>query len=263
MKLCMMTYTMERQGFGIKDIVKTAADLELEGIDWVSTYGYDPKELKKMSNDAGLTVACHTFFCNKLTSGESNWLDEVKQSIDDAVALGAPIVMIPTCWNAELSRDAFQDFWIEALVKIASLTDDADLILTIENFPGKHSAFITADDYYKAKAEVPQLKLTYDNGNAAFGENTVDSFKQSADDVVHAHFKDWYISDHPKEECMDSLIGKYFKPALIGEGDIDTVGCWNAMRDYGYEGFINIEYESSDIPAKEAMKKAVDYLRSL
>lgn len=263
MKLCMMTYTMERQGFGIKDIIKTAVDLELEGIDWVSTYGYDPKELKKMSDDAGLTVACHTFFCHKLMNGESNWLDEVKQSIDDAVALGAPVIMIPTCCNAELGRDAYRDFWIKALQQIAPITDNAGINLTIENYPGSHSAFITADDYYKAKAAVPQLKLTYDNGNAAFGENTVDSFKQSADDVIHVHFKDWYISDQPQKGYQDSPIGKYFKPALIGEGDIDTAGCWNAMRDYNYDGFINIEYESSDVPAIEAMTKAVTFLRSL
>ena len=258
-----MTYTMARQDFKIKDIIKTAVDLELEGIDWVSTYGYDPKELKKMSNDAGLSVACHTFFCNKLLNGDKNWLDEVKQSVDDAVVLGAPVIMIPTFNNAELSRNAFRDFWIEALLEIVPVTDDAGITLTIENYHGCHSAFITADDYYKAKAAIPQLKLTYDNGNAAFGENSIDSFKQSADDVVHAHFKDWYISDQPKEGYKDSMVGKYFKPALIGEGDIDTVGCWNAMRDHNYDGFINIEYESSDIPAIEAMTKAVTYLRSL
>lgn len=263
MKLCMMTYTMERQGFKIKDIIETATDLGLKGIDWVTTYGYDPKELKKMSDDAGLTVACHTFFCNKLTGGESNWLDEVKQSIENAVTLNSPIVMIPTCWNTELDRDAFRDFWIEALLQIAPVTDDAEITLTIENFPGRHSAFITADDYYRAKAAIPQLRLTYDNGNAAFGENEVDSFRRSAGDVVHAHFKDWYISDIPGAGCLESLDGRYFKPALIGEGDIDTSGCWNAMRDCNYDGFINIEYESSDIPALEAMTKAVKYLRSL
>lgn len=263
MKLCMMTYTMARQGFKVEDFIKTAIDTGLKGIDWVTTYGRNPKELKKMSDDAGLTVACHTFMCPKLISGERNWLDEVKQSVADAVELGAPVVMIPTGGNAELSRDAFRDFWIDALRQVAPVTDDAGIILTIENFPGKNSAFVTADDYFKAKAEIPQLKLTYDNGNAAFGEDPVESFRQCADDVVHAHFKDWYIVDQPQEGYRDSLIGKYFKSALISQGDIDTAGCWNAMREYGYNGFINIEYEGNDIPADQGIARVVEYLRSL
>jgi len=258
----MMTYTMALQGFGVEDFIKTAVDCKMDGIDWISTYGRDPKELKKMSHDAGLEIACHTFFARKFLAGEKDWLDEIKRSIEDAVIMGAPVVMIPTS-HKDMDRDAFRDLWIEALKKIAPLTDDAGLILTVENFPGRKSAFVTAADYYKAKAEVPQLKLTFDDGNAAFGEDPVESFKKCAADVVHAHFKDWYIIDQPKEGYRDSLIGKYFKSALISQGDIDTAGVWKAMKNYGYKGFINIEYESSEIKADKATQIAVDYLRSL
>lgn len=263
MKLCMMTYTMARQGYEIDDFIRTAVKNNLTGIDWVTTYGCDPKELKMRSNDAGLTVACHTFMCSKLIAGEERWLDQVKQSVEDAFILGAPIVMIPTGCNAEISRDEFRKFWIDALLEIAPVTDDAGIILTVENFPGSASAFITAADYYEAKAAIPQLKLTYDNGNAEFGENTVESFTASVPDVVHAHFKDWDIINHPEAGYRDSLVGKYFKPALISQGNLDTVGCWNAMRKAGYDGYINIEYEGNKIPADEAIAIAAEYLRSL
>ena len=258
-----MTYTMARQGFSVKDVIKTAVDCKMEGLDWVTTYGKNPEDLKKMSHDAGLEIACHTFMASKFLAGEEDWLDEVKQSIEDAVILGAPIVMIPTCTKADMDRDAFRDMWIAGLKQVAPLTDNAGLILTVENFPGKLSSFVTADDYYKAKAEIPNLKLTYDDGNSATGEDPVDSFKQCADDIVHAHFKDWYIFDRDEEGCRTSLIGKYFKPALIGQGDIDTAGVWKAMKEYGYNGFINIEYEGDDIKADKATQIAVDYLRGL
>lgn len=263
MKLCMMTYTMARQGFGVKDFIKTAVDNKLEGIDWITTYGENPDDLKKMSHDAGLEIACHTFFARKFLAGEKDWLDEVKQSIENAVALDAPVVMIPTCSREDMDRDMFRDMWIDGLKQIAPLTDDAGLILTVENFPGTLSAFVTAEDYYKAKAEVPQLKLTFDDGNAAFGEDPSESFKQCADDVVHAHFKDWYIVDQPQEGYRDSLIGKYFKPALISQGDIDTESVWKTMKACGYKGFINIEYESNDIKADKAIQIAADYLRGI
>lgn len=259
----MMTYTMGRQGYEVDDFMNTALKVGLTGIDWVTTHGYDPKELKMRSDDAGLEVACHTFMCDRLLAGDEKWLDQVKQSVEDAVALGASVVMIPTGCNAKISRNEFRKFWIDALIEIAPVTDDAGIILTIENFPGSDSAFVTAADYYEAKAAIPQLKLTYDNGNAEYGENTVESFKASAPDVVHAHFKDWDIIDHPEPGYRNSLVGKYFKPALISQGNIDTAGCWNAMRDAGYEGYINIEYEGNKVPADEAIAIAAEYLRSL
>lgn len=263
MKLCMMTYTMARQGFVAEDFIKTAIDCKIDGIDWVTTYGRDPKELKKMSHDAGLEIACHTFMAGKFQAGEKDWLDQVKQSIEDAVVMGAPVVMIPTGSNPNMNRDAFRDFWIEGLKQIEPLAIDAGLILTVENFPGKFSAFVTSEDYLKAKARIPSLKLTFDDGNAASGENPVESFKRCADDVVHAHFKDWYISDTPKEGYREMLDGKYYTPALIGQGNVDTAGVWKAMKEYGYKGFINIEYEGGDIKADKATQIAVEYLRGL
>lgn len=264
MKLCMMTYTMARQGYGVEDFIKTAVDCGLKGIDWITTYGRDPRELKKMSDDAGLEVACHTFMLPGIVKNEETWLDEAKQSVQDAVELGAPVVMIPPCPRQDTAdRIAYRKEWIQVLKQIVPLTDDAGLVLTVENFPGKFSPFITADDFSEAQKEIPQLHLTYDNGNAATGENPVESFKKCADYVVHAHFKDWDIIDGPQEGFREMSDGRYYKAALIGEGNVDTEGCWKAMKEYGYKGYINIEYENNKYPAPEAIKKVAEYLTSL
>lgn len=262
MKFSMMTYTMARQGFSVEDILKTAAELKMDGIDWVTTYGRNPKELKKMSTDAGLDVACHTFFATKLMAGKSDWLDEIKQSIDDAVLIGAPVVMIPTGVNEKMSRDDFRHFWIDALLKIAPLADQAKIVLTVENYPGDCSAFVTADDFFDAKKHVPHLKLTYDGGNAASGEDPVESLKLCKDEIVHVHFKDWTIRNEPDEGYRKMLNGKYFKPALVGQGDIPTLACLMALKETGYNGFVNIEYEGDDIPADEAIRLAIEFLNN-
>ena len=263
MKLSMMSYTMARLGSGVEDIISTAAGLKMDGIDWVTTYNHDPKDLKKRCNDVGLPVVCHTFFLGKLMKDEKDWLDEAKQSIENALILGAPVVMIPPCGREDMQREEFRCFIIKALKEVVSLTDEAGLTLTVENFPGIKSAFVTADDYLEAKAEIPQLKLTYDNGNATTGEDPIESFRKCADDVVHAHFKDWDILDHAEDGYNKMLNGKYYRPALIGEGDIDTIGTWNAMKEYGYKGYINIEYEGNKYPPAEAVERVVKYLRKL
>lgn len=261
MKLCMMSYTMARQGVGPEEIVRCAVELKLEGIDWVTTYGRNPRDLRAMSAAAGLPIACHTFMLNSFPDGD--WMPEARQGLEDAVALGAPVVMIPTMLRPDLDRLDFRSRWIAALEQIAPLARQAGVVLTIENFPGCASAFVTAADFHEAKRHVPDLKLTFDSGNAAGGEDPVASYTACAADVVHVHLKDWTVRQEPAEGYRPMLTGAYFKPALLGEGDMPTAAIWKAMRQAGYRGFVNIEYEGNEIPAAEAMRRAVAYLRRL
>lgn len=264
MKLSMMTYTMARQGYDVEDFIKTATDCRLDGIDWVTTYGRDPKELRKMSHDAGLPVVCHTFFLHKLARREQGWLDEVKESLENAVILEASVVMIPPRSHPDITdRTICRREWIEVLQQVVPLAEAAGVIATVENYPGKQSPFVTAEDFFEAQAEVPQLRLTYDNGNAASGENPAGSFRQCAAYVAHAHFKDWDIADKPMEGYHEMLDGGYYRAALIGEGNVDTAACWRTMKEHAYDGYINIEYEGNKYKADEAVRRAAELLRSL
>ena len=94
MKFSMMTYTMMRQKcYTPEDCVRVAKELGMDGIDWVTTYDRDARELRKLSDDAGLPVVAHTFFLRQddMPQLESS----AARHLDDAVTLGAPVVMIP------------------------------------------------------------------------------------------------------------------------------------------------------------------------
>lgn len=262
MKLCMMSYTMGRQGVDVEDIIRCATELNLEAIDWVTTHGRTAAKLRALSDAAGLRVVAHTFMLPDFPAG-GKWRDDVRRGLEDAVTLGAPLVMIPTGARPDLDRDEFRQRWIDALAEIAPWAREAGVILTVENFPGVASAFVTSGDFAQAKMHVPDLKLTFDNGNAAGGEDPVESFMACAADVVHIHLKDWTVRDSPAPGYHAMLNGRYFRPALIGEGDMPTVACWQAFRQAGYSGYINVEYEGDEIPAAEAVRRAVEYLRSL
>ncbi len=261
MKFSMMTYTMARQGFKVEDFIKTAVELKMDGIDWVSTYERDPKELKKLSDDAGLAVAAHTFFLGKVTSREPGFLDDAKRSLDDAVALGAPVVMIPTPPVADITdRDECRKIWIDALVQIEPLFKGSGIFLTVENFPGLLSPFVTAADFFDARKAVPSLYLTFDNGNASTGEDQLESLRQCAPYIKHVHFKDWDFSPEPKEGYRQMMNG-YYRAALIGEGVVDSLASLRELKKQGYQGYINIEYENDDYPADKATAKVLEYLK--
>ncbi|MBQ6597307.1 MAG: TIM barrel protein, partial [Lentisphaeria bacterium] len=123
MKFSMMTYTMMRQGtYTPADCVRVAAELKMDGIDWVTTYGEDPKLLKKMSDDAGLPVAAFTFFIRGNTLAERK--DIAERQLDNACTLGAPLVMIPPAPFAGVADPAEnRNRWIEVLRDVAPLAE--------------------------------------------------------------------------------------------------------------------------------------------
>lgn len=261
MKFSMMTYTLMRQGcFTPEDCVRVAAELKMEGIDWVTTYDRDPEELKRMSLDAGLTVAAYTFF---VQDAEMETIkSQAAKDMDTACILGAPVIMLPPSPRPGLTTAAEnRQRWCEILTELAPLAEERGLIMTVENFPGAISPFVTAADFYEAKKIVPSLKLTFDNGNAASGEDQIESLKKCFKDVAHIHLKDWDIIDHEEEGWRQMSDGRYYRAALIGEGAVDSRATVQTLEDLGYTGFINIEYENNKYPGDIAVKKVLEYLR--
>jgi len=238
----------------------------MDGIDFVTLHGKDARELKAMADDYGLPVVCYTFIANLVHSDPAQRkaaIDDGRRGIEAAVTLGAPVVMIPTPPIPGQDRDEARKVWIKGLGRVASFAADAGVTLTIENFPGEHSSFVTAADVLQAVRSVPGLKLTYDNGNAASGEEPAESFSRCAEHVVHAHFKDWDIRDESAEGFRRMLDGRYYRPALIGEGRVNHTACLKAMKKAGYDGCINIEYEGDKYTPDEAVRRAVAHLRGL
>ena len=260
-KYSMMTYTLMRQKcFTPADCVRIASELDMAGIDWVTTYGEDPKVLRKMCDDAGLPVAAHTFFLRP-KEGET-YLSVAERSLDNACILGAPVVMIPPTPLAGVSsREENRKRWCEILAQAASLAETRGLVLTVENFPGVLSPFVTASDFFEAKTQVPSLRLTFDNGNAATGEDPVASLKSCFSDIVHVHLKDWERSLVPVEGMKQMLDGAYYRAALVGEGVVDSRATIRELERAGYTGFVNIEYEGSKYRADEGVRKVLEFLR--
>ena len=218
-----------------------------------------------MCEDRGIPIVSYIFGAdlNFPTAEErAPGLESVKEGIDIAAQLGAPCVLIPTGAKHVGSREQARRNWIAGLKDAVPIAQQSGIALTIENFPGKLSAFVTAADVRKACREVPGLRLAYDSGNAFSGEDPAESYRQTADLTVHAHFKDWDVSDEPRDGYREMLNGKFFRPALIGEGDVPHHTVLQAMKECGYDGCINIEYEWNEDPY-EGVRNAVNYLRKI
>ncbi len=262
MKYAMMSYSLARQGMEPPEIVRTAAKLGFEGIDWVSTYGHAPEELARRCAEAGLPVVAYTFFVWGFIRERKHWREELERELDCAAALGAPLTMLPTpALEWAKSREEAQKRWLEVIRDFASGSVARGIVPTLENYPGKLSPLVTAADFEFFRREVPEIRLTFDNGNAAGGEDAEASCRATLPWIRHVHFKDWVVTDGP--DGYEMLNGKWYIPALIGEGDMKFEGVMRILTRSGYDGFVNLEYESDRYAPEEAMRRALRYLREM
>ncbi len=267
MKLAMMSYTMSRQvrksDFDLAGMCRLAQELDLEGVDLVSTHGRSPRAIRRVLDDHGLKTVCHTFGADLNhpdAAGRRAGLEAVRRGLEAAAILGADKIMIVTPGRARTPRAVSRRQFIAGLREVMPLARKAGITVTIENFPGADSPFVVAADVLEAIREVPGLKLTYDNGNVMTGgEDPADSFRQCAAHAVHAHFKDWEVVAPAAGRA--GVDGRHYRPALIGEGILDHRSCLAAMKKAGYAGYIDLEYEGDRYPAAEAVRRAAAFLR--
>jgi sugar phosphate isomerase/epimerase len=244
---------------------RLAQELHLDGVDMVTTYGRDPREIRKLLDGHGLKTVCHTFHADLNhpdAAGRRAGVETVKAGLAAAQILGTDKIMVVTPGRAGTPRAVSRRNFIAGLREVMPLARQAGITVTIENFPGADSPFVVASDVLEAFREVPGLKLTFDSGNVATGgEDPAESFRKCAGYAVHAHFKDWDVVAAPAG--MPGVDGRRYCGALIGEGILDHRSCLAAMKQAGYQGYIDLEYEGNKYAPAEATRRIAHYLRPM
>lgn len=268
MQISMMTYTMARGEWGktldVPELCRFCNELDINGIDWISIYGLDPKYIRNLTDDHGLKNICYTFFGGDMQSPDKalrkKAVDAADAELDIAETLGAKMVMVVLPGIPDIPKQESRPWCFESLNMLVEKAKPRGITVTTEHFSTSFTPFGTSEDMNIAVKEVPGLAIAYDNGNMFLhDEDPVQGYINSYKHVAHAHFKDWVVA----ETGLLSEDGKFYRGALVGEGVIDTAECLAAMSKYSYDGYINLEYEGDDYTPEQAMRKAVPYLQNM
>ncbi len=264
MKLCMMSSVF---GFDApREAVEAACYCKMEAIDWVlfAEQTVDPDFLRKLTLDAGLKVASYTPLFYSFINGEKDWQDKFFRELDKAVALSAPVMMVPP-FPAENQISLEDDLqkWKEFYIRAAPLAKNAGVQLTTEATGMKKSPITTSSELMEILDAVPDLKLTLDYGNMATAGEKVENLKLFSGRIAQIHLKDWKIYSSPTENASLKRCGRYFADAVIGTGDIDVKASWDVLAPADKECFVNLEtmdfYGTSS--TREVLKKLSDEMR--
>lgn len=263
MNISMMSLT--RQNSPPEEIVKLAVDCGMCSVDWITTHKTDPAILGKMTKDAGLFVAAYTPLDNAYINGEDGWQDEFKRSLDAAVEMSAPVMMVPPFAlkkHPDLSEGL--KYWTDFFAWATPLAKAAGVVLTCESTGFSNSPVTTAEEVLSLIRNVPDLRVTFDNGNTETACDAVEAYKKLRQYVVRFHLKDWKISDEPIPDSEKKRNGKYFAMCVMGEGSVDLKKLWDEVDPESRKFTVNLETwhpDGTPLSAPE-LKKICDRMRN-
>jgi len=154
-----------------------------------------------------------------------------QRAFEIAKRSGAKIVRVFSYWRVVDPSAVFERV-VDALQELSDRAAAHDLIIGLEN---EHACNIaTAHDTARVLAAVDHenLKVVWDPANAYVsgeepfpnGYNVLESRR-----IAHVHAKDCTLQGHRPIWCA------------LGEGDIDWVGQFAALKQDGYTGYIHLE----------------------
>ena len=210
------------------------------------------KEARDILDEVGLDVTCYT-----LDSDFAVYDDEASQEcieicigrLEIAKILGADRIRLDprSSLPGPPEETDFDDVLERMAISMQQIADDAaamDITVGVENH-GRHLGRIAQTERLVDLVDRTNFGVNIDptNFRAVFGEDHIEGVRRLAKDVVHAHLKDHYISNEPREgegwrQCPS---GEYIKNAIGGEGDADWPQIIRILKDAGYDGTVSLE----------------------
>jgi sugar phosphate isomerase/epimerase len=137
----------------------------------------------------------------------------------------------------------------EGMTLVANAAADLDIRVGIEN----HGMLVGKVALVKRLIELidrPNLGANLDPTNfyVVHGEDYVEATRILADQVTHAHLKDYYFAEAAADDTWRQVAPHtpWCKSAVGGEGDAEWTTLLEILRDAGYDGTVSLEVSIAD-----------------
>ncbi len=263
----------------LKEAVKKAAQVGANGIQVYASRGeMDPdnmtaakrKEFLDVVKSNGLVISA---LCGDLGGGgftipENNpWkIEKSKKIIEMAKELETDVVtthigVVPE----DVNHDRYK-IMQEACFQLAEFADSIDAHFAVETGPETSANLKRFLDSLGSKG----VGVNLDPANLVMvtGDDPVQAVYNLKDYIVHTHAKDgkqiFYVEPEIVYGIKKDIIieDDSFIEVPLGEGSVDFPAYLKALEDIGFKGFLTIEREVGDDPAKD-IGNAATFLRDI
>lgn len=270
-------------GLPFSEALETAASMGIQGVQLFAVSGemapenFTPSrinEKRMMISSYGLEVSavCGDLGGHGFTRAGENPLkiERSKRIVDLALELGTKII---TTHIGVIPEDAGSDTYKvlqDACNTLAEYSHMNSAFFAIETGPETASVLRKFLD----SLDNPGLAVNLDPANFVMvtGQDPVEAVRILGSYIVHTHAKDGVmlrktdpkiIYDHFADGGIGDLrLDQYFKEVPLGEGDVPFPAYLRALKDIGYTGYLTIERETGDDPARDIMQ-AAEFLKAV
>jgi inosose dehydratase len=220
-KMCIQSYSL--RGFDAKTALAHSQKLGLKY--WESYPNHVPvdtrpeklAETKKMLSDAGITLLAFgvvVFDSNETTA---------RKMFDFGKAMG----VLSISADPKKNKETFD--------LLDKLVVEYDIAIAIHNHGPNQSYDKVTDVETWVKDRHPKIGACVDTGHyLRSDENPVEVIEKLGKRVFGVHLKD-----------VKNLPGGQKRFTILGEGDLNVVGCLKALRKFDYKNSLSLEYEEN------------------
>ena len=271
--LSMWSYAapVRRGEMDIPGFIREAKRLGVDGVELLDFFWKDRSaELPAVEAalaETGLPVGVYSVANNFVQSDPAARAASVQiitDGVDNAVHFGAKTVRV---FGGDIAPGISYEqglLWIiDGLKKASAYAYEDQITLALENHGKLAGRSDQVETILNAVAS-PALKANPDTGNFLLVHQPSHLAVASlAARAAMCHFKDFHVvPDNYAGFAYVGTEGLKFAGTAIGEGDVDLPDCISALRQAGFDGWLNIEYEGEEDPSV-AVARSVDYTRRL
>jgi sugar phosphate isomerase/epimerase len=270
MKVGLSSYSLlqalQAKEMTILDVVEWVAANGGEHLELVP-YGYsvvDDLELadriKTKAQEAGVELSAYSMPANFIQETEADFKEEVeriKAHVDVVHRLGIQLMRHDVTsfrlTPEEMTIHHFEqhlDQMVEGSRQIADYAAAYGITTTIEN----HGFNVQASDRVQRvvhRVNRDNFISTLDIGNfLCADEDPLVGVKKNLPYAAIVHFKDFYIRPYFENpgggRWFKTVNGNYLRGAIIGHGDINIREVIRLLKQFGYDGYITVEFEGME-----------------
>ncbi len=228
-------------------------------------------EAKKMLSDVGIGVSaiCGDFGCDMYYTKNRDYIDLEKRLLDMAFELGTNIVTTHIGVVPETENCVQYESMHEVCYELAEYANSMGGHFAVETGPEKAALLKKFLDNLGSTG----VAVNLDPANLVMcaGDDPVGAVYTLKDYIVHTHAKDgvqlapfdtkaFYSPRYYGLERVN--VQSLFREVPLGEGGVKWDKYIGALREIGFDGFLTIERECGDTPAKD-ISEAVRFLDNM
>lgn len=246
------------------DFIRNAKALGVDGVELLDFFfrnkgdwRQETEEIKRALDDTGLQVGVFSVgndFAQPNPGDRKAQVDVIKRGVHQAKEFGANVVRVFAGGMAEgHSKEEVFDWFVEGLTEASLYAGEQGIKLALENHglvAGRSEQVCSLIAKVRAGCGDSTLGANPDTGNFLLvNEEPVDAVRGVAKYAYMCHFKDFEPAPADwKGHAFAALDGTKFIGSAIGEGSVDLASCVQELERAGFDGWLNIEYESEEDP---------------